>query len=198
MSWYKKIIGFLVNSIFKLGYVGIFALMFLESSFFPFPSEVVMIPAGYLAYQGKMNLLVVILMGILGSIVGAWFNYWLALKFGRKLVLKLIGEENFKKVEKFFNEHGEISTFNGRLIPLVRQYISFPAGLVKMDGFKFTFYTALGAGIWVSILTFLGYFIGKNQELIDKYLHEITIVTLLVVVIITIVYVWIKNNKNAE
>jgi len=196
MISYKTIILFLVNSIGTLGYLGIFVLMFLESSFFPFPSEIVIIPAGYLAYQGKMNLILIILIGTLGSIGGAWFNYFLADKFGRKLLLKLLKESHLKKVEVFFKRHGHISTFNGRLIPVIRQYISFPAGLAKMNPLKFTLYTTLGSAIWVTILTFLGYFLGQNQVLIHKYLKEITIITLIIITIFTIIYIYIKKTKK--
>ncbi len=196
MISYKTIILFLVNSIGTLGYLGIFVLMFLESSFFPFPSEIVIIPAGYLAYQGKMNLILIILIGTLGSIGGAWFNYFLADKFGRKLLLKLLKESHLKKVEVFFKRHGHISTFNGRLIPVIRQYISFPAGLAKMNPLKFTLYTTLGSAIWVTILAFLGYFLGQNQVLIHKYLKEITIITLIIITIFTIIYIYIKKTKK--
>lgn len=193
---YKSIIMFLVNSIGAMGYVGIFILMFLESSFFPFPSEVVMIPAGYLAYMGKMNLIAAIIVGILGSVTGAWLNYFLADKFGRKLLLRFMKEHKLRYLEDFFEKHGHISTFNGRLIPVIRQYISFPAGLAKMHPLKFTVYTALGAGIWVSILTFLGYFLGQNQALINQYLKEITAAALIFVAVLTIAYIYFKKKQG--
>lgn len=183
-----------MNSIRTLGYAGIFVFMFLESSFFLFPSEVIMIPAGYLAYQGKMNLVLIIGIGILGSIAGAWLNYFLANKFGRKLLLRFLKEHHLKMVEDFFERHGHISTFNGRLIPIIRQYISFPAGLAKMNPLKFTLYTGLGAGIWITMLVFLGYFLGQNKILIHKYLMEITILTLIGVSVLTIIYIWHKKH----
>jgi membrane protein DedA with SNARE-associated domain len=193
-----NIIDFLVQTIGSLGYIGIFALMFLESSFFPFPSEVVMIPAGYLAYKGDMNIYIVIAMGSFGSLAGALFNYYLSRTLGRKLLLRYghyvwFDEEKLIKMEMFFAKHGEISTFNGRLIPVVRQYISLPAGLSKMNLLKFSLYTTLGAGIWVSILSVLGYILGNNQELINQYLHQITLTTLGVLIILTIIY--IKKKK---
>jgi len=186
------------------GYPGIFFLMFLESSFFPFPSEAVMIPAGILAAKGEMNVYLVIAFGIFGSIAGAWFNYMLALKFGRSFLLKapiikfFVTEEKLHRVEVFFEKHGPISTFIGRLIPLVRQYISFPAGLAKMDPLKFTIYTAAGAGIWMVILTMLGYLIGDNQELIEQYLSQIIKGLLLLMiagVIVYIFYAWRNKSK---
>ncbi len=184
----SAIVDFLVNSIGQMGYFGIFALMFLESSFFPFPSEVVMIPAGYLAFKGDMNLVFVLIAGVLGSLAGAWFNYLLAFRFGRGFLIKIMSHDKIDKLEDFFKKHGHISTFTGRLIPGVRQYISFPAGLAKMNGVKFSIYTTLGAGIWVAILTFLGYFLGANQELISQYLREITIATVLSVCLLLVWY----------
>jgi membrane protein DedA with SNARE-associated domain len=148
----KGIVNFIVSTVGALGYAGIFVMMFLESSFFPFPSEVVMVPAGYLSQKGEMNIFIAIFMGILGSVAGAIFNYYLALKLGRPGILKFVKEEKLKKLEDFFKKHGHISTFTGRLIPGVRQYISLPAGLGKMNIFLFTIFTALGAGIWVGLL----------------------------------------------
>ena len=139
----------------KLGYTGIVAFMLLESSFFPFPSEIIMIPAGVLAAQGGMDPWLAITCGILGSWLGALLNYYLAVWLG-KPVLNRLGKyvlmppHRLAKVEKFFYTHGEISTFTGRLIPGVRQYISFPAGLARMNMFRFLFFTGLGAGIWVA------------------------------------------------
>jgi len=199
MDILHQVINFLVETIGSLGYIGIFALMFLESTFFPFPSEVVMIPAGFLAYKGDMNLYIVLLMGVLGSLGGALLNYYLSKTLGRKLLLKYghyiwFEEDKLIKMENFFKNHGEISTFNGRLIPVVRQYISLPAGLSNMNIIKFSIYTSLGASIWVTILTLLGYFLGSNQNLIKEYLQSITIVTFVCITVISIVYIKIKNR----
>ncbi len=189
----QKIVSFIVASIFKLGYPGIIALMFLESSFFPFPSEVVIPPAGYLASQGKMNLVIVIFCGIAGSVLGALFNYYIALLWGRKFILKygkyvFFDEKKLNKCEVFFENHGHISTFIGRLLPGIRQYISFPAGLAKMNLFLFIIFTALGAGIWVVILAYIGYWVGNNKELIAKYSHIATISLLLFCIFLVIFY----------
>ncbi len=196
----QEIVNFLVESIGSLGYLGIFVLMFLESSFFPFPSEVVMIPAGYLSYKGEMNIFLAVVFGILGSVAGALFNYFLASKFGRAFLLKygkyiFIKEETLLKLEDFFEKHGHISTFNGRLIPGIRQYISLPAGLANMHLGKFTLYTALGAGIWVVVLALLGYFLGQNEDLIHKYLKEITFITLAIIALITFAYYKYQKSR---
>jgi len=192
----------IVEYIGHMGYWGIFLLMFLESTFFPFPSEIIMIPAGYLAYQGEMNVYLVVFIGIMGSLLGALFNYYLALYFGRKFILKygryfFIKEETLDKLEAFFTKHGELSTFNGRLIPGIRQLISLPAGLAKMNVLHFSAYSALGAGIWVIVLVALGYLLGSNQELISEYLHTATVIALICVVFITLFYI-IRNKRQKE
>lgn len=197
----SQIINFIVETVGQLGYLGIFIMMFLESSFFPFPSEVVMIPAGYLAYKGEMNMYLVILFGILGLLAGAIFNYYFALKLGRRFLMRygkyiLISEDTILKMEEFFNKHGHISTFFGRLIPVVRQYISLPAGLSRMNLFVFSLFTSLGAGIWVAILAFLGYFLGGNEELIKEYLHQIIIALLVLIVIFSYLYYKFTKRKN--
>ena len=183
------IVNFVVDTVGSLGYIGIFIMMFLESSFFPFPSEVVMIPAGYLAYKGEMNIYIVVFSGIAGSLTGALLNYFLAVKFGRVFLIKygkyfFIKEETISKMEDFFKSHGHISTFSGRLIPAVRQYISFPAGLARMNLFTFSFYTTLGASIWVVILTLLGYYLGDNEALVKEYLRYIIVSILICLAII--------------
>jgi membrane protein DedA with SNARE-associated domain len=197
-------VHFVVDSVAGMGYPGIVLLMALESSFVPFPSEVVVPPAGYLASQGQMNIYLVILSGIAGSIIGAVVNYYIAVFAGRSLLEKY-GKYIFLKPEKldsldvYFNKHGEITTFVGRLIPAVRQYISFPAGLGRMNVPKFCFYTSLGAGIWVVVLAYVGYVVGNNIELIKSNLRPITILTLCFVAVVVAVYVfWHKKRGRNE
>jgi membrane protein DedA with SNARE-associated domain len=195
-----EIVKAIVDIVGQLGYWGIFIMMFLESTFFPFPSEVAMIPAGYLASKGEMSLVVAIVVGTLGSLLGALFNYYLAKKYGRKGVLKFgkyffFNEKKLIKMENFFLKHGSFSTFVSRLIPGVRQLVSLPAGLSQMDLKKFALYTTLGAGLWVVVLALLGYFIGSNEALINAYLHQIVLITLGLIVIATIVY-FFMNKKS--
>lgn len=197
----QSLVDFLVESIHTFGYFGIFFLMFLESSFIPFPSEVVMIPAGYLAHLGQMNLFVAILCGVLGSLTGALLNYYLALSLGREILIKFgkyvfFDEKTMIKMENFFAKHGHISTFSGRLIPVVRQYISLPAGLGKMPLALFCLYTSLGAGIWVSILATLGYFLGQNEALLKEYLHWITLGLILFVLFGIGLYIFLQRRKK--
>jgi membrane protein DedA with SNARE-associated domain len=193
-----------------LGYFGIFILMAIESSFIPFPSEVVLIPAGFLVQQGKMNFFLVLLMGILGSLAGALFNYFIALNFGRKGIEKLIEKygkiffidnKGLEKSDQFFNKHGEITTFSGRLIPVVRQWISLPAGFSKMPLKKFSIYTCLGAGIWSLILIYLGYLFGENSEILKNNLKIINWILIFFVVTILIIYFYKKKfslNKQYQ
>jgi membrane protein DedA with SNARE-associated domain len=197
----ENIVSYLVELVANWGYLGIFLLMALESSFFPFPSEVVMIPAGYLVYTGQMNLYMAFAAGAFGSLAGALFNYYLCYFLGRPFVAKYgkyvgITDEKMAKFESFFNRYGEISTFNCRLIPGIRQYISLPAGLAKMNIFTFSLYTTLGAGIWVAILLAIGYYIGDQKELIKEYLGQITIYLLIAVALITAIYIYIHKRKN--
>ena len=192
----------IVSYIGDMGYWGIFLLMFLESTFFPFPSEIIMIPAGYLAFKGEMNIYIIILVGILGSVAGALLNYYLAMIFGRKFILKygryfFIKEETLDKLESFFSKHGEISTFTGRLIPGIRQLISLPAGLARMNLAKFSFYTAIGAGIWVIVLVAVGYLVGSNEELISEYLKSATLIALISVAFIAIFYIT-RHKRRKE
>lgn len=196
-----EIVDFIVNVARDFGYLGIFIMMFLESTFFPFPSEVAMIPAGYLASQGEMNLMLAIVVGTAGSLLGALFNYFLAYKYGRQGVLKFgkyffFNEEKLQKMENFFVEHGSFSTFVARLIPGVRQLVSLPAGLSKMNLNKFALHTSLGAGIWATVLALLGYFIGGNEALFKEYLHEITLGVLGLIVLASIVYVSLNKRRQ--
>ena len=191
----------LVDLIFAWGYLGIFIMMAIESSFIPFPSEIVLVPAGYLAAKGEMSIWAIMAAALAGSIVGAYINYFLAFKLGRKFLLKFgkyffIKEEVLLKMEAYFQKHGHISTFTGRLIPGVRQLISIPAGLAKMNLAEFTIFTFLGAGIWALILVLLGYFIGENQELIKEYLKEITAVVFIVVLFIGLLYYRYQKRKG--
>jgi len=196
----QEIINFILELAKDWGYLGIVLLMTLESCFIPFPSEVVMIPAGYLAFKGELNLALCVLCGVLGSILGALINYYLCFFWGKSLVLRYgrifgINEERFAKFEAFFNRHGEFSTFTCRLLPGIRQYISMPAGLVRMNLVKFIFYTGLGSFIWVSILVALGYYLGENEELIKQYLRQILIAIVIFVLFLGAIYIYFRKFR---
>ncbi len=198
-----ELIDWLVNVIGALGYPGIFLLMAMESSVFPVPSEMVMPPAGYLAQQGEMNIWIAIFWGTLGSLVGAYANYFAAHYLGRPLLIRYgryfwISEEKFARVERFFRDHGEISTFIGRLLPVVRHLISLPAGLAGMNHLRFAFYTLLGAGLWVTILTWIGYFIGHERELIMRYSHQALAVVLVFCAILVVFYIRRHRRRQRQ
>ncbi|MDQ7062316.1 MAG: DedA family protein [Sulfurimonas sp.] len=197
----KEIAQTIVDLIFDWGYLGIFLLMAIESSFIPFPSEIVLIPAGFLASQGEMNLEMIMVSALAGSMLGAFINYFLALLLGRKILMRygkyfFISQSSMEKMDNYFSKHGAISTFIGRLIPGIRQLISIPAGLSKMNLAVFSTYTALGAGIWALILVMLGYFIGENQEMIDTYLKQITIIVLVILILLGIGYTYKQKAKK--
>lgn len=190
----------------KTGYFGVFFLMVIESSFIPFPSEVVIPPAAYLAYKGKLSLLGVILSGTLGSLMGALFNYYLALKLGRPVFQHLIKkygkyvlltEYSLQRVDFFWNHHGTFSTFIGRLLPGIRQIISIPAGFARMGLFLFCLYTTLGAFIWVTFLALCGYFFGKNEVLLKEYLQRGSYTIVLLAILLVFIYILLKTDwKN--
>ena len=194
----------LVEGIGTLGYPGIVLLMALESSVFPVPSELVMPPAGYLAATGKMNLLVALACGTVGSLVGAYANYFVASRVGRWIFIRygrwvLLSEKSLERTERFFASHGEIATFIGRLLPVVRHLISIPAGLAGMNHLKFTLYTLAGAAIWCTVLTYFGYFIGAEQEVIRKHFSKVLLGTAVFCAALIAVYVWrLRRNARAD
>lgn len=196
---FHEIVAWLTQTIGHWGYPGIVALMFLESSFFPFPSEVVIPPAGYLVAAGEMSMSMVLLAGTLGSLLGAVFNYWLALKLGRPFLERygrylLISARSLEKADRFFHRHGHISMFIGRLLPGIRQYISLPAGIARMSLWRFCLATALGAGIWVTVLALAGYWFGQNEELIGRHLHWITAALVLFCLVLGWAY-WLRWRR---
>lgn len=181
------------------GYAGIFILMALESTVLPVPSELVLIPAGYLAHQGTMNFALIVLASTVGSLFGASINYAFALWVGRPFLERwgkyfFVRPPLLHKTDAFFARHGAVSTFTGRLIPGIRHLISLPAGLTRMHFGKFAFYTCLGAGLWSLILTAMGYLIGSNEALVQQYLKQITI-GLIIFVAAGLLFYW-RWQKN--
>lgn len=151
--------------------------MTVESSFIPFPSEIVMIPAGFMAARGEFYpiapvgqaVALAIACGITGSLIGAWLNYLLSLKLGRPFLYRwgryfFLAPDKLERAEQLFREYGEVTTFVCRLIPVVRQLISIPAGISRMNFARFSIFTGAGAGIWVLLLTFIGYWFGVTTE----------------------------------
>ena len=195
-----------------MSHVSIMALMTIESSFIPFPSEVVIPPAAYVAGNPEsvlcvtgnylMDVFLIVLSGTVGAMLGAIINYLLSLWLGRLVIYKfadsklghlcLLDSNKVRKAEDYFNEHGNISTFIGRLIPAIRQLISIPAGLAKMPFGKFLLFTFLGAFLWNTVLAILGYVAHGQAELINQYSHELSIV-LIALFGIGIAYVAVKQ-----
>ncbi len=197
----ENIVGTILLIIKELGYIGIFIGMTIESSFFPFPSELILIPAGALVAKGEMVFSLVFLAGLLGSLTGALINFFLALFLGRTVIDHIVSkygrflfitDKKIRKSDTYFKKHGEVTTFIGRLIPGVRQLISLPAGFSKMNLFKFCLFTGLGAGLWTAILIYIGYFFGNNVELIRG---NLTPLLLLLSMIIIIIYILLRKRK---
>ena len=185
----------------SLGYFGVFIMTFIESTFIPIPAEITLIPAGYLVHKGEMNGILVLLVSTIGTLAGSTANYYIAYFFGRRLFTKkgkyfFINQSKLEKIEKFFASHGAISVFTGRFLPGIKHFISFPAGLARMDIKSFCVYTLLGGAIWCAILISLGYLIGENEFLIKKYLKQVNFVLLILVSAIIAYYIWKRNSKK--
>ncbi len=190
----------------NLNYLSVMLLMTVESSFIPFPSEVVVPFAAFKAAEGELNIFLVVLFSSLGAMLGAFINYYLALWLGRPIVYKfaesklgkicLLSREKVEYAEKYFVKHGKASTFIGRLVPAVRQLISIPAGLARMRIRDFTVYTLAGATIWNVILAVIGYFMYSMKDTIFPYLKEIMI-CIGVLFVVFLVYKGLKARKNS-
>ena len=204
-------IPFIAWCLEHLNYWVITLLMAIESSFIPFPSEVVVPPAAYkAATTGELNVFLVVVFATLGAIIGALVNYFLARYLGRPLVYRfaesrfghmcLIDSAKVENAERYFDEHGAVGTFFGRLVPAVRQLISIPAGLARMGLGRFVLYTSLGAGLWNSILAGMGWYIGhyysgQLEEKVAQYSGELKIAMLLlgVAVVLYLAYKGVKK-----
>jgi len=193
----ERFIDWLLHTLLDLGYPGIVALMAMESSILPVPSELVMPPAGYWAAKGEMSFAVVLVCGVLGSVIGALANYYGAQLIGRPLIQRygkyvFLSEKNLLRSERFFAAHGEISTLIGRLFPVIRHLISIPAGLHRMPLPKFILYTAAGAAVWCAILTWIGYFLGQHEgALRSEEIHRYVTRALLLLIPLTLIVIGI-------
>lgn len=200
-SFFSNLIDLLINFVAEIGYLGIFIGMFLESTLVPLPSELVMIPAGLAVSAGLMNLYAVLFLGVAGNVAGAIFSYYLAASFGRTILFKIgkyffVKAETIVEIEKFFQSHGHVSVFIGRILPGFRHFISLPAGAGKMDIKAFFIYTTLGSAIWTAVLTALGYFVGSNQELIKENLYQIIVGTFVFCIAIIIGYIFLRPVRK--
>lgn len=197
----EEILHWIVEFVHSTGYVGIFVMTFLESTFLPIPSEITMIPAGYLVYQQKMDFWLVLFASVTGTAGGALLNYLIARKYGRPLIEKykkylFLNDARIHQFEVFFEKHGEISTFTGRLLPAVRHFISIPAGIAKMNINKFIIYTSIGGGLWMLALIGVGYYIGDNEDIIRQTMKQLLGVILAGSVALVIGYSWYQKRKS--
>jgi membrane protein DedA with SNARE-associated domain len=198
LKWYMANINYLTITLF----------MMVESTFIPLPSELLLPPAAWLAAQGEMNLFLIIVFSTLGCTMGALINYILSYYLGRTIIYGLadskyakiffINKAKLQKAENYFNTNGNTSTFIGRLIPGIRHLISIPAGLSKMNLRKFITFTILGSALWNTILSLLGYFFGKNQELLMRYYHELKYVGFGAGIVFVLYLIFIKRKKHAK
>lgn len=198
-----------------MNYYAVAGLMTLESSFIPFPSEVVIPPAVYVAAnpesRGSMKIWLVVLFGTIGALIGALINYFLSMWLGRPIVYAFaesklghalrLSKEKIVKAEAYFNDHGNVSTLVGRFIPVIRQLISIPAGLSKMNLGAFCFFTTIGALAWNCILALLGWLAYKaaDPSVIEKYSHQLSIIIIVLFVAAVAFFVIraiVKNRRK--
>jgi len=201
ISWITKLI---VSLIASTGYLGVFGLMTAESALIPVPSEVTMTFAGYLVSTGRFNLWLIIVVGaganLFGSILAYWLGYWgeetvvreLIKKYGKYLLISL---SEYDRAEKWFRKYGEKITFFSRILPIVRTFISLPAGIAKMNFWRFSFFTFIGSFIWSSILTYVGFILGKNWNSLHIYYQRFEYLIVGGVVTLGIYHLWHKLKK---
>lgn len=202
----------------NMNYTAVGLLMTIESSFIPFPSEVVIPPAVYVASnpesEGGMNIWLIVVVGTIGAMLGAFINYYLSRWLGRPIIYKFVDSkaghllslsgEKMERAEKYFNDHGKISTLVGRLIPVIRQLISIPAGLSKMNVGAFALFTFIGAAVWNCILALLGVLAYKaaKPSLIEEYSHTLSIIIVALFAVVVVFFIakaiWKKKKKNAQ
>ena len=187
--------NFVIRTIDVLGYPGIFFLMLIESCGIPMPSEIIMPFSGFLVAEGKMNFWVVSFIGALANLAGSLLAYWIGLKGGRALIEKygkyvLISKHDLDLADRWFVKFGNLAVFFGRLLPVIRTYISFPAGVAKMEIKRFSLYTFAGALPWSILFTWLGVKMGSNWEQIREKLHNFDLAILILVIIGISWYVW--------
>ncbi len=207
----ESFVQWLLDRFRDLGYPGIVVLMAIESSMLPLPSELVMPPAGYLAAKGEMSFAVVVGCGVLGSLLGSLANYGLARWLGRAFFLRLgkyvlLTERGLDRSERYFAAHGEISVFMGRMLPVVRHLISIPAGIARMSLLHFVLFTGLGALVWCTILTWIGWFIGTRENVIlqvldqeaQRYTGRALLIVLPILAVIAAAYVWWYRRRASQ
>lgn len=194
--------NFVIAVIDKIGYFGLFILMFVESCGVLMPSEVIMPFSGFLVANGRLNFWLVAIIGALGNLSGSLLAYWIGYRGGRPLIEKygkylLISKHDLDLADRWFSKYGEFTVFISRILPVVRTFISFPAGIAEMNIKTFSIYSFLGALPWTIALTYAGVKMGENWELIRQKLHSFDLAIVIVLVILIVLYIWrhIKHSK---
>jgi membrane protein DedA with SNARE-associated domain len=206
--------NFISTLLSNLNYPTILLLMLLESTVIPVPSELVVAPAAYHAAGGNLNAVLVVLFATIGADLGASINYFVSLYVGRPVIYRfanskwgkmcLLNEEKVQKSERYFDEHGIVATLTGRLIPGIRHLISIPAGLARMNYWKFLLYTTIGAGAWHTILAAMGWYLhsfipeDELEATIERYNHYIVLAIVGIVALAIIYFVVTKKKKKEE
>ncbi|MEK7647218.1 MAG: DedA family protein [Patescibacteria group bacterium] len=195
------LVKFVVAAVTAAGYFSVFFLMALESCGIPIPSEVIMPFSGFLVVKGQFAFWPVAFFGALGNLAGSWLAYWIGLKGGRPLIEKygkyiFLSEHDLNIADRWFLRYGEWIVFFGRLLPVIRTYISFPAGISKMNFRKFSVYTFVGAFIWSTLFTWLGVKLGNNWEVIREQLHNVDVLIAVLVFLGIVGFVY-KHRKHA-
>jgi membrane protein DedA with SNARE-associated domain len=185
----------LIHFISALGFWGIFIGMIIESACIPLPSEVIMLYGGFMVYQGTLSFFSVVAAGVLGNLVGSVIMYWIGSRYGRPVIERygkyvLFNYEHLDKADRWFSKYGDWVTFFGRNLPVIRTFISLPAGIAKMPFGRFFIFTLIGSAPWNLALTFFGYKLGQHWEIAQHYLHPVTYLIAIVVVLLLIRYVY--------
>jgi len=194
--------AFIIFTIDKMGYGGIVFLMGIESANIPLPSEVIMPFSGYLVWAGRFNLFLVALAGALGCLWGSLLSYWVGMRGGRPLIERygkyvLISHKDLDLADRWFGRWGEPTVFIGRLLPIVRTFISFPAGVARVNIWRFSLYTFIGSFIWSFFLVWVGRELGENWESIKLYFHDADKVIGVLIIIGLIWWIW-RHVRNAK
>lgn len=192
VNWVTEVIG-------SYGVWAVFILMVLESACIPVPSEAIMLFGGFLAGQGKTTLFAVIVAGVVGNVVGSWIAYWVGLKKGRDWALKWhwlhITPERLDKADAWFEKYGDWAVLIARVLPIIRTFISFPAGVARMPFWRFTLFTTIGCIPWVALLAWIGVLVGDNWETVQHNLHYFDW-TVAILIVVGIVWLFVRYRRR--
>ena len=195
--------AFIVGTISALGYGGIVLLMAIESACIPLPSEIIMPFSGYLVYKGELNLWIVSVAGAVGCVLGSLVAYWAGIYGGRPFIEKygryvLISHHDLDLADRWFDRFGEVIVFASRLLPVIRTFIDFPAGVARMNVLRFSIYTIVGSLLWSTLLTYIGVQLGDHWHELSGIWHQFDLVITLALIALLALYVWHKREVLAE